>query len=357
VSLPESYNPPSDYRFVFAFQHCWYVVVVLLASTMKPLRRTNITDIGHRFSDALGMDYSELVASEILKFLPVNERLRASRIDARWHSAGRFLGVWAHDMPLAAGTWDVKWMLPSPRMALNMVACSTVEPLCVAVHRLRSLSLPTSSSAMDAALSGIASLHFFPHPPKGFVSSTELRRAKKRFLMQRYFPTLLAVLLCADIPQVLHIRKSRGDSAEDEAPIGLWDLCFTLLSAPDLFGDDFVGDVEVLGAILTGFHYFHTSADAIGLLIEKAGVFDAPIWYFMTCLSSLSATTKREELSCYYLRQLFVEVTNTVAILFDACRKASSLCDSDVFASTMLLKRLAALHNQVDEASLLLVGN
>lgn len=310
----------------------------------------------------------ELVLAEVLKFLPDDERLEASRINQQWYCAGCSVSVWAHDIALAAG-YDVQWSLPSPRIAACMVACSKKEPLCAAVRELRctltsdpsAASSPSLlSTAMESALFGMANLHAFKNSDGAMAERQAL--AIKSFMMQRYFPTLLWVLLCAQVPQALHIRKARSDNAEDEAPIGLWDLCFTFLAAPELCSGIFSSDLEILSVSLAAFHFFRITSVAVGLLLQKSKVFDAPLFFFLSSLSAVrrrhseTEHTNRDSVQTErsVVRHLLDESLRTISCMHRACVDALPFVGSDEPAYQQLRRlcdHLLRLQTRVESES------
>jgi hypothetical protein len=305
------------------------------------------------------MESSEIVVTEILKFLPQNDRSVAGRINQRWFQSASSVSAWIGNMPLTA-SYDGGWTLPSPKIAMRMVQRSHEEPLCAAVRQLRRAAEnkePLGSeihAAIEASLAGIANLHEIHFTSSRSADIRALQR--KQHFLNRYFPTLLWVLLCAELPQQLHIRKSRGDEAEDETPIGLWDLCFSFIATPELPSEELTSDLEVLRAIITVFHYFRVSSIAIGLFLQKADVFDAPLWYFITCLDALRLRHRNElpqkvNIERKVVRNTLESTLGTVDCIQTACSDALRLwmCDEDTSTRlTNVVRQLSSLRSRVE---------
>lgn len=270
-------------------------------------------------------------------------------------------------MPLAA-SYDGGWTLPSPRVAMRMVQCSHEEPLCAAVSQLRLVAEnkePLGSeihSAIENSLAGIAHLHEIHFSQSPSVASRAIQQ--KQYLLNRYFPTLLWVLLCAEVPQQLHIRKSRGNEAEDEAPIGLWDLCFTFIAAPEMPTVETSSDLEILRGVITVFHFFRVASIAMGLFLQKADVFDAPLWFFLSCLSAVRQRHQNENdgqkvnVERKVVRNLLTSALESVNSIHMACADALRLLSYDEGTKhqlTRVLHQLTLLRSRVESELLLWV--
>lgn len=251
----------------------------------------------------------------VLSFLPPAQKVRASRINEQMFVAGSHIAAWGTSFPLVRN--DRRWRLPCADAVHQMYLCSEREDLCRSITAWTQSGAGESASAERTAFFVKDCLKQLEGLCTRSVAVGDRAVSLRLHLMKVYYPTLLWVMMCSNLPFISGIRLSRSgpigelsDGVDAVDPcVSLWDLCFTMLLTSEVSLDE-----SILLWTMTSFHVFRIAQQYVGFLLLRMHNFDAPLLTLLKFLrkggaQSNAASTRRKWMASYLLREALVTLS------------------------------------------------
>lgn len=273
---------------------------------------------------------SESALAAVLQFLSPNSKLQASQISQEWYDAARHIEAWVPSLPFVPT--HSMWKLPSPAVLYNMAKQSSENPLCQAIvsfhQQQKSVKNASSSKVVLDFLKEFEALSVVTSSYSDVPTAEMLERLVTCHLRTVYYPALLWVLLCSDIPEHASIAKSQ-DTSEDEGRIPLWEVALILAAFPE--GGLPSKDLGILSLILAAFDYFQKGDIDLTVLLNRRDLFDVPLIVVLGALEAegflnLSRNDKRHCL----VRRLLCRAADTLNSILRAIECHAAVDDANV---------------------------